>query len=75
MKMLNKVATSNTPRWDMMTEIKKMQITLDRMYDDLTKMNAAAVETEAMRGAITNLNYALLKLNNNRTAEATKNVA
>ena len=75
MKMLNKVAASTTPRWDMMMEIKKMQVALDRMYDDLQSMDGTAVETEAMRGAITNLNYALLKLNNNRTAEATKNVA
>ena len=75
MKMLNKVAASNTPRWDMMMEIKKMQTTLDRMYADLYEIDATAVETEAMRGAITNLNYILLKLNNNRTAEATKNVA
>ena len=73
MKMLNKVAASNTPRWDMMMEIKKMQTTLDRMYADLYEMDATAVETEAMRGAITNLNYILLKLNNNRTAEAVKN--
>lgn len=75
MKMLNKVAASTTPRWDMMMEIKKMQVTLDRMYGDLNSIDATAVEMEAMRGAITNLNYALLKLNNNRTAEATKNVA
>jgi len=73
MKMLNKVTASTTPRWDMMMEIKKMQLTLDRMYYDLQSMDASAVETEAMRGAITNLNYALLKLNNNRTAEATQN--
>ena len=75
MKMLNKVAASNTPRWDMMMEIKKMQVTLDRMYNDLQRIDGTAVETEAMGGAITNLNYALLKLNSNRTAEATKNVA
>ena len=75
MKMLNKVAASNTQRWDMMMEIKKMQVTLDRMYNDLQRIDGTAVETEAMRGAITNLNYALLKLNSNRTAEAAKNVA
>jgi hypothetical protein len=45
------------------------------MYGDLDSIDGTAVEMEAMRGAITNLNYALLKLNNNRTAEATKNVA
>ena len=44
MKMLNKTPVSTTPRWDMMTEIKKMQITLDRMYDNLVEMNATAVE-------------------------------
>ena len=75
MKMLNKVAASNTLRWDMMMEIKKMQVTLDRMYNDLQRIDGTAVETEAMRGAIINLNYALLKLNSNRTAEAAKNVA
>ena len=75
MKMLNKVAASNTLRWDMMMEIKKMQVTLDRMYNDLQIIDGTAVETEAMRGAIINLNYALLKLNSNRTAEAAKNVA
>ena len=75
MKMLNKVAASNTPRWDMMMEIKKMQVTLDRMYNDLQRIDGTAVETEAMRGAIINLNYAMLKLNSNRTAEAAKNVA
>ena len=75
MKMLNKVAASNTLRWDMMMEIKKMQVTLDRMYNDLQRIDGTAVETEAMRGAIINLNYAMLKLNSNRTAEAAKNVA
>lgn len=72
MKMLNKVAASNTPRWDMMTEVKKMQITLDRMYDDLNPV-ATRAEADALKGAIANLNYLLMKLNNNRTAEVTEN--
>ena len=68
MKMLNIVAASETPRWDMMTEVKKMQITLDRMYRDL-QADGKNVELEALRGAITNLSYLTLKLNNNRTGE------
>ena len=68
MKMLNVVAASETPRWDMMTEVKKMQITLDRMYDDL-QSEATRGEFDAIKGAISNLNYLLMKLNNNRTGE------
>ena len=69
MKMLNTVAPSKTPRWDMMTEVKKMQITLDRMYDELNPI-ASRAENDAIKGAIANLNYLLMQLNNKRTAEA-----
>jgi len=68
MKMLNKVEVSKTPRWDMMTEVKKMQITLDRMYDDLNPI-ATRAENDAIKGAIANLNYLLMQLNNKRTGE------
>ena len=68
MKMLNTVTPSNTPRWDMMTEVKKMQITLDRMYDELNPI-ATRAEHDAIKGAISNLNYLLMQLNNNRTKE------
>ena len=73
MKMLNTVAaTSNTPRWDTMMEVKKMQITLDRMYKELRDV-LTDTELAALSGGIANLNYALLKLNNNRTAEVMDN--
>ena len=68
MKMLNKVTPSNTPRWDMMQVVKKMQIDLDRMYRDL-QADGKNDELEALRGAITNLSYLTLKLNNYRTGE------
>lgn len=68
MKMLNIVEESKTPRWDMMTEVKKMQITLDRMYDDLNPI-ATRAENDAIKGAIANLNYLLMQLNNKRTGE------
>jgi hypothetical protein len=50
----------------MMTEVKKMQITLDRMYSELNPI-ATRAETDAIKGAIANLNYLLMKLNNART--------
>jgi len=69
MDKLNIVARmSDTPRWDMMTAVTKMQNDLDRMYDDL-EADGTNTELEALRGAITNLNYLKLKLNNNRTGE------
>lgn len=68
MKMLNKVTPSNTPRWDMMQVVKKMQVDLDRMYGDL-QADGKNAELEALRGAITNLSYLTLKLNNSRTGE------
>jgi len=69
MKMLNTVAPSKTPRWDMMTEVKKMQITLDRMYTELDPI-ATRAETDAIKVSIANLNYLLMKLNNARTPVA-----
>jgi len=68
MKKLNRVPASTTPRWDMMQVVKKMQVDLDRMYGDL-QADGKNVEIEALRGAITNLNYLTLKLNNYRTGE------
>jgi hypothetical protein len=64
MKMLNKVETGLN-RWDMMTEIKKMQITLDRMYGEL-QADGSRGELDALKGAIANLNYALMQINNKR---------
>jgi hypothetical protein len=49
----------------MMTEIKKMQITLDRMYDEL-QSDGSRGELDALKGAIANLNYALMQINNKR---------
>jgi len=72
MKMINKVGLSETPRWDTMNEIKKMQITLDRIYNELRGL-LTDTEMAALSGGIANLNYALLKLNNNRTSEVEKN--
>lgn len=68
MKMLNKVETSKTPRWDMMTEVTKMQVALNRMYDELNPV-ASRAENDALIGAICNLNFLKMKLNNNRTGE------
>lgn len=68
MNMLNKVAASETPRYDMMTEVKRMQITLDRMYRELQTYGEAD-EMAAMCGSISNLNHLILKLNNHRTGE------
>lgn len=69
MEKLNVVARlSETPRWDIMTEVSKMQIDLDRMYDDL-QADGKNSELEALRGAITNLGYLKVQLNNNRGGE------
>lgn len=68
MKMLNKVAASETPRWDMMQAVKKMQIDLDRMYRELQTYGEAD-ELAGICGAISNLNHLMLKLNNHRTGE------
>ena len=68
MKMLNMTAASTTPRWDTMMEVKKMQITLDRMYNELRDV-LTDTELAALSGGIANLNYALAKLNNARTPD------
>ena len=68
MKMLNKVEASTTPRWDMMQVVKKMQIDLDRMYSELQTYGEAD-ELAGISGAISNLNYLMLKLNNHRGGE------
>jgi hypothetical protein len=62
-------AVKSTPnRWDMMMEIRKMQVTLDRIYDDL-RADGKNDELAALSAGISNLNYTLIKLNNNRSPE------
>jgi len=70
MKMINKLdpKLGVENRYAMMKVIQKMQIDLDRMYSDL-QADGTNTELEALRGAITNLNYLKLKLNNARTPE------
>ena len=68
MKMLNKVAASTTPRWDMMMEVRRMQVTLDRMYAELQTYGEAD-ELAGLCGAISNLNHLVLKLDNHRVGE------
>ena len=70
MKMINKLdpKLGVENRYAMMKVIQKMQIDLDRMYGDL-QADGTNTELEALRGAITNLNYLILKLNNARTPE------
>ena len=70
MKMINKLdpKLGVENRYAMMKVIQKMQIDLDRMYGDL-QADGTNAELEALRGAITNLNYLKLKLNNARTPE------
>jgi len=68
MKMLNKVAASTTPRWDMMMEVRRMQVTLDRMYNELQTYGEAD-ELAGLCGAISNLNHLVLKLDNHRVGE------
>ena len=68
MKMLNKVAASTTPRWDMMMEVRRMQVTLDRMYSELQTYGEAD-ELAGLCGAISNLNHLVLKLDNHRVGE------
>jgi len=68
MKMLNKVAASTTPRWDMMMEVRRMQVTLDRMYNELQTYGEAD-ELAGFCGAISNLNHLVLKLDNHRVGE------
>ena len=69
MKMLNKVAkkVAGEKRWDMMVEVSKMQRDLDRMYEDLMA-DGSKEELEGLRGAISNLEYLKIKINNKRSA-------
>ena len=67
MKMMNKLQknTASNKRWDMMTAVAKMQVDLDRMYQDLM-VDASKEELDGLRGAIANLEYLKIKINNNR---------
>jgi len=68
MKMMNKLQknTASNKRWDMMVELSKMQRDLDRMYGDLMA-DGSKDELEGMRGAIANLEYLKININNKRS--------
>jgi len=68
MKMLNKLEKKLgvEKRWDMMVEVSKMQRDLDRMYRDLMA-DGSKDELEGLRGAISNLEYLKIKINNKRS--------
>lgn len=68
MKMLNKIAKkiAGEKRWDMMVEVSKMQRDLDRMYEDLMA-DGSDEELQGLRGAISNLEYLKIKINNKRS--------
>jgi hypothetical protein len=68
MKNLNKLQknTASNKRWDMMTAVAKMQIDLDRMYEDLVA-DGSKEELEGFRGAIANLEYLKIQINNKRS--------
>ena len=68
MKMMNKLqkTTASNKRWDMMTAVAKMQVDLDRMYQDLM-VEASKEELDGLRGAIANLEYLKIKINNKRS--------
>ena len=68
MKMMNKLdkTLGVEKRWDMMVEVSKMQRDLDRMYSDLMA-DGSKDELEGMRGAIANLEYLKIKINNKRS--------
>lgn len=70
MKKMNKLAArlAGEKRWDMMVEVAKMQRDLDRMYYELMyEYNGSKEELEGMRGAISNLEYLKIKINNKRS--------
>jgi hypothetical protein len=66
--MINKLAkkVASEKRWDMMVEVSKMQRDLDRMYEDLMA-EASNEELDGLRGAIANLEYLKIKINNKRS--------
>ena len=68
MKMMNKLEKKLgvEKRWDMMVELSKMQRDLDRMYGDLMA-DGSKDELEGMRGAIANLEYLKININNKRS--------
>ena len=65
MKMMNKVNTK-ADRWEIMCAVAKMQVDLDRMYQDLVA-DGSKEELEGLRGAIANLEYLKIKINNKRS--------
>ena len=70
MKMMNKLVkkVAGEKRWDMMVEVSKMQRDLDRMYDELMyEYQGSDEELQLLRGAISNLEYLKIKINNKRS--------
>ena len=67
MKKMNKLAArlAGEKRWDMMVKIANMQRDLDRMYNELMTYGSKE-ELEGLRGAISNLEYLKIKINNKR---------
>ena len=70
MKMVNMLEKkiAGEKRWDMMVEVSKMQRDLDRMYSDLMA-DGSKEELEGLRGAIANLEYLKIKINNKRNPQ------
>jgi hypothetical protein len=68
MKMMNKLEKKLgvEKRWDMMCAVAKMQVDLDRMYEELVA-DGSKEELEGFRGAISNLEYLKIKINNKRS--------
>jgi len=69
MKMLNKVAASTTPRWDMMKKLEAISADIDRLSDDLNKIGGKKDEVDMIAAAYWNVRHAILKINNNRVGE------
>tara|TARA_R110000772_G_scaffold53764_1_gene122933 strand:+ start:509 stop:706 length:198 start_codon:yes stop_codon:yes gene_type:complete len=61
MKMLNRIEASTTPRLEITTEVEKMQITLNRMYDDLNPI-ATPAENDIMQQTYLQLDSLLMEL-------------
>lgn len=67
MKMVN-TNKFQASRTDMMYAVKKVQIELDRVYDDLAKIGEAE-ELAAISASIASLNYVMAKINDNIVGE------